>query len=129
MASFSAASIKDETSSKHVEISNKKKTQSSVAEMEEEEEEEEDLFEINLEAVNSIPPPHYWEGFYTATSSALLANCLLPISDLSTAIPSTVCGTSSREGMAASVFMVSESFPGKIFGIPFWGTTQGNERA
>ncbi|OMO68309.1 hypothetical protein COLO4_29766 [Corchorus olitorius] len=126
MASFSAASIKDETSPKHVEISNKK-TQSSVAEMEEEE--EEDLFEINLEAVNNIPPPHYWEAFYTATSSALLANCLLPISDLSTAVPSTVCGTSSREGMAASVFMVAESFPGKIFGIPFWGTTQGNERA
>lgn len=63
----------------------------------EEEEEEEDLFEINLEAVNSFPPPqNYWESYFattgTTTSSssacgALMANCLLPISDVSNAVP------------------------------------------
>ncbi|TYI44533.1 hypothetical protein ES332_A01G244100v1 [Gossypium tomentosum] len=65
----------------------------------EDEEGEEELFEINIEAVNSIPPPHYWEAFFTATSDALLANCLLPISDLSTAIPmvsSNACTTCSK---------------------------------
>ncbi|KAE8726669.1 solute carrier family 35 member F2-like [Hibiscus syriacus] len=59
------------------------------------EEEDEELFEIDIEAVNSIPPPHYWEGYFTATSSALLANCLLPICDLSTAIP-MACPAFSR---------------------------------
>ncbi|KAJ9181406.1 hypothetical protein P3X46_009539 [Hevea brasiliensis] len=51
------------------------------------EDEGEVLFEIDLEAVDRIPPPHYWESYFTATSSALLANCLLPISDVSGAIP------------------------------------------
>lgn len=50
-------------------------------------EEDEDLFEIDLEAVNAIPPPHYWESYNTSTGSALLANCLLPISDISDAVP------------------------------------------
>ncbi|KAJ4829120.1 hypothetical protein Tsubulata_035896 [Turnera subulata] len=60
-------------------------------------EEEEELFEINLEAVNSIPPPHYWESYFTATRSALLANCLLPIADVSCAVPAspTACNTLS----------------------------------
>lgn len=49
--------------------------------------EDEELFEINLEAVNSIPPPHYWDSYFTATGNALLANCLLPISEISGAIP------------------------------------------
>ncbi|KAH7554062.1 hypothetical protein ACOSP7_028958 [Xanthoceras sorbifolium] len=51
------------------------------------EDEEEDLFEIDLEAVDSIPPPHYFESYFTATTNTLLANCLLPISDVSSAIP------------------------------------------
>ncbi|XVE96454.1 hypothetical protein REPUB_Repub02eG0223000 [Reevesia pubescens] len=91
------------------------KTQS-LAEMEGEEE----LFEINLEAVNSIPQPHYWEAFFTATSSALLANCLLPISDLSSAIPtvSSACSTLSREGLT-DIVMVADSLPGKIFRVQF----------
>ncbi|XVF55697.1 hypothetical protein PTKIN_Ptkin06aG0057900 [Pterospermum kingtungense] len=76
------SSIKEEISEQGGTIS---QTQS-LTKMEEDEEEEE-LFEINLEAVDNIPPPHYWEAFFTATSSALLANCLLPISDLSSAIP------------------------------------------
>lgn len=62
----------------------------------EEEEEEEDLFEINLEAVNSFPAPqNYWESYFATTSTtssssacgALMANCLLPISDVSNAVP------------------------------------------
>lgn len=53
----------------------------------EEEEEEEELFEINLEVVNSIPPPHYFENYFTATGNTLFANCLLPIADVSSAIP------------------------------------------
>ncbi|CAI9766371.1 unnamed protein product [Fraxinus pennsylvanica] len=57
-------------------------------EVEVEEEEEQDLFEINLEVVNKIPPPqYYWDSYSTATSDTLLANCLLPISDVSRAIP------------------------------------------
>ena len=55
-------------------------------------EEDDELFEIDLEAVNSIiSPRHFCEdtyGFFTATGgAALLANCLLPISDLSNAVP------------------------------------------
>ncbi|XP_022767114.1 uncharacterized protein LOC111311733 [Durio zibethinus] len=93
------------------------KIQSLIIEMEDEEEE---LFEINLEAVNSIPPPHYWEAFFTATSSALLANCLLPISDLSSAVPtvSTAYTTLSREGLT-NIVIVAESLPRKICGIQF----------
>lgn len=50
------------------------------------EEEEEELFEINLDVVNKIPPPqyNYWK---TSNKEALLANCLLPISHLSGAVP------------------------------------------
>lgn len=53
------------------------------------EEEDEDLFEIDLEAVNCIPPPaSYWESYFTSTGNvALLANCLMPISHISSAIP------------------------------------------
>ncbi|OAY40873.1 hypothetical protein MANES_09G056350v8 [Manihot esculenta] len=53
------------------------------------EDEEEELFEIDLDAVDRIPPPHYWESYFTATSSALLANCLLPIADVSCAVPTS----------------------------------------
>ncbi|GFQ06928.1 hypothetical protein PHJA_002836800 [Phtheirospermum japonicum] len=52
-----------------------------------EEEEDGDLFEINLEIVNKIPPPHYWDSYFTSTSNTLLANCLLPIADVSSAVP------------------------------------------
>jgi len=59
-----------------------------VAVADSEEEEEEELFEIDIDIVNCIPPPHYhWETYFTATGCALLANCLLPIADLSTAVP------------------------------------------
>ncbi|KAK4419364.1 hypothetical protein Salat_2349300 [Sesamum alatum] len=53
-----------------------------------EDEDDEDLFEINLEIVNKIPPPHYWESYFTATTNTvLLANCLLPVADVSSAVP------------------------------------------
>lgn len=55
---------------------------------EEEEEEEEELFEIDLEAVGDLPPPYYWESYLTATANyTLFANCLVPIADVSSAIP------------------------------------------
>ncbi|KAL8039709.1 hypothetical protein ABFX02_10G053900 [Erythranthe guttata] len=61
---------------------------------EEEEEDDEDLFEINLEIVNKIPPPqyYYWESYFnlTTSSNALLANCLLPITDISCAVPTVM---------------------------------------
>lgn len=56
--------------------------------MKEEDEEEEDLFEINLEIVNNIPPPQYcWDTYFLPTTNTLLANCLLPIADVSCAVP------------------------------------------
>ena len=69
------------------------------------EDEEEELFEINLEHVNNIPPLHHsWETYVTVNTAAatttttnettpwgvahaLLANCLLPVTDLSCAMP------------------------------------------
>ncbi|KAK2655313.1 hypothetical protein Ddye_008365 [Dipteronia dyeriana] len=92
------------------------------------EDEEDDLFEIDLEAVDSIPPvPHYWESYFTATTNTttLLANCLLPISDVSSAIPmvSTALNYFMSMEKMTNLFMVAESInvptlPGSI-GIPF----------
>lgn len=80
-------------------------------------EDEDDLFEIDLEAVSSIPPPHYWDSGVTATRSALLANCLLPISDLSCAVPmvSRACSALSFAG-TGNVVMIVEPMP---LGNPF----------
>ncbi|KVH90362.1 uncharacterized protein LOC112522191 [Cynara cardunculus var. scolymus] len=59
-----------------------------VKEEEEEEEEEEELFEIDLEAVGDLAPPYYWESYLTATADyTLFANCLVPVADVSSAIP------------------------------------------
>lgn len=84
---------------------------------------EDDLFEIDLEAVNSIPPPHYWESGVTATGSALLANCLLPISDLSSAVPmvSRACSAVSLAG-TGNVVMIMEPIPlGKLLQLSCLG--------
>lgn len=54
----------------------------------EEECEEDDLFEINLEVVKSSPP-YDWQRFPAKTGSVLLANCLLPASEISGAVPAT----------------------------------------
>ncbi|XP_021908786.1 uncharacterized protein LOC110822865 [Carica papaya] len=88
-------------------------------------EDEEELFEINLETVNNIPPPHYWESYFTATGSALLANCLLPIADVSSAVPamSKACNMLEMEGLPNFVF-AAESANVIPFSAKFlWNTT------
>ncbi|CAK7329851.1 unnamed protein product [Dovyalis caffra] len=74
-----------------------------------EEEGEEELFEIDFEVIDSLPPPQYnWENYFTASGSALLANCLLPIADLSTA--STVLfGARSVKGQGLLVLRLYET--------------------
>ncbi|KAK4281646.1 hypothetical protein QN277_013113 [Acacia crassicarpa] len=86
-------------------------------------EEDEDLFEIDLEAVNAIPPPHYWESYYTSTGNALLANCLLPISDISVAVPagSSVCMAATTEVLGDVAEPVSL---GEYLGLPFLGALE-----
>lgn len=86
-------------------------------------EDDEDLFEIDLEAVNSIPPPYYWDSYVTATGNALMANCLLPISDVSGAVPmvSEACNALSLAGTAKLPVAV-ESIPlEKLLSLPFLG--------
>ncbi|KAJ0028412.1 hypothetical protein Pint_35941 [Pistacia integerrima] len=75
-------------------------------------EDDDDLFEIDIEAVNAIPPPHYCESYFTATTSILFANCLLPISDVSCAIPMP-----NLLAIADSVPVL----PRNVIGIPFMG--------
>ncbi|XP_041026702.1 uncharacterized protein LOC121266918 [Juglans microcarpa x Juglans regia] len=103
--------------------------------------EDEDLFEINLEAVDSIPPPHYWDSYFTATGNALLANCLLPISDVSVAVPivskdvsrtvsavSKLCSSLSLAGTANFV-MITEPMPlGELLRLPIMGASFGVPR-
>lgn len=48
---------------------------------------DDDLFEIDLDFLDKIPPPQYYEAHLTADGIVLLANCLLPIDDISSAIP------------------------------------------
>lgn len=81
-------------------------------------EEEEELFEIDLEAVNCISPPHYcWESCYTSTGNiALMANCLLPISDVSSAVPAV-----SFEGKTNVVFITEPTSLGEYLRLPFLG--------
>lgn len=96
--------------------------------------EDEDLFEINLEAVNSIPPPHYWDSYFTATGNVLLANCLLPISDVSSAVPIVSKDVSSAVPMVyksseplslagkANFVVIAEPMPlGELLRLPFLG--------
>ncbi|KAL1224325.1 hypothetical protein V5N11_035444 [Cardamine amara subsp. amara] len=57
-----------------------------------EEESEDDLFEINLEAVNDTTSSLTYDDcqrFPARTGSVLLANCLLPAADISSAVPAT----------------------------------------
>ena len=83
-------------------------------------EEDEDLFEIDLDAVNCIPPPHYWESYYTSTGNALLANCLIPISDISSAVPA--CNAVSFAGKNTNVVLITEPVSlGEYLRLPFLG--------
>lgn len=52
-----------------------------------EDDDDEDLFEIDLDAVCDLPPPYYWESCLTVTANTLFANCLVPITDVSSAVP------------------------------------------
>ncbi|XAR69735.1 hypothetical protein NMG60_11001440 [Bertholletia excelsa] len=91
-------------------------------EEEEEEEEEEELFEIDLEVVNNLPPPHYWDSISTATNHALLANCLLPISDISGAVPIVFKSMASEPLLPlpppSGVVVFAEPVTGKSLGYP-----------
>ncbi|XP_064989217.1 uncharacterized protein LOC135652532 [Musa acuminata AAA Group] len=49
-------------------------------------EDEEEFIELDLEVLNRIPTPRYYES-YQVTSDALLANCLLPVRYVCNAIP------------------------------------------
>ncbi|KAK9290691.1 hypothetical protein L1049_008865 [Liquidambar formosana] len=96
-------------------------------------EEEGELFEINIEAVNSIPPPqYYWESYFTATGNALLANCLLPIDDVSSAVPMVSQASNSTLSSSLSgkshFLMVSDPMQEKIIGFPFWGLLEYTTR-
>ncbi|GMY25188.1 POPTR_0004s14990g [Fagus crenata] len=96
--------------------------------------EDDDLFEINLEAVNCIPPPHYWDSYFTATGNVLLANCMLPISDISNAVPIQSKDVSNAVPMVsesskalslvgkANFVMTAQPMPlGKFLRLPFLG--------
>ena len=87
---------------------------------------DDDLFEINLEAVNTIPPPHYWESCFTRTGNTLLANCLLPIADVSSAVPMEVpkacnSNTLSSSPGVSNFLMIVNSAPGKFMGFSSLG--------
>ncbi|CAH2062579.1 unnamed protein product [Thlaspi arvense] len=87
-------------------------------EKEEVEEQEEDLFEIDLEVVNNLSPPHYWDSNSTATNHALLANCLLPISDISGAVPMVSKSRTCEALPPPSGVVFAEPVKGKFLGYP-----------
>ncbi|KAF5188848.1 hypothetical protein FRX31_021563 [Thalictrum thalictroides] len=81
------------------------------------EEEDDDLFEINLELVKHIPPPRYREeGFSPAKTTVLLANCLLPIADVSRAIPANCWRDSTARNASRLVLMLAPRY------IELWGS-------
>ncbi|KAI3852552.1 hypothetical protein MKX03_019973, partial [Papaver bracteatum] len=96
-------------------------------EEEEDREDDEDLFEIDLDAVNKISPTTYWEGCLSLSKSentVLLGNCLLPISEISKAVPMLSskgpCGDiESSVKNASRIVMMIEFVPEKFWGSPF----------
>jgi hypothetical protein len=88
------------------------------------EEDDEDLFEIDLEAVNYINPPLYnylENNHFISTGEALLANCLLPKSHISSAIPA--CNNNAVSlARNTNVFVITEPKPlGEYLRLPFLG--------
>ncbi|KAM0977795.1 hypothetical protein ACFX13_014102 [Malus domestica] len=83
-------------------------------------EDEDDLFEIDLDLIDSVPQTqYYWNRYFTATGNALLANCLLPATDISRAIPVVSKALSSSE-RTGNVVMVPQAVPlGQLLGLPF----------
>ncbi|CAN6586897.1 unnamed protein product [Malus baccata var. baccata] len=72
-------------------------------------EDEDDLFEIDLDLIDSVPQTqYYWNRYFTATGNALLANCLLPATDISRAIPVVSKALSSSE-RSGNVVMVPQA--------------------
>lgn len=82
------------------------------------EEDDDDLFEIDLERVNCIPPLPY--NYFISTGEALLANCLLPISHISSAVPA--CNNAVSFGENTNAFVITEPKPlGEYLRLPFLG--------
>ncbi|KAL2323092.1 hypothetical protein Fmac_027471 [Flemingia macrophylla] len=83
-------------------------------------EEDDDLFEIDLDAVNCISPGDGWESYCTSTGNiALMANCLLPISDVSSAVPAV-----SYEGKSNVLLITEPTSLGEYLRLPFLGDLQ-----
>ncbi|KAK3445594.1 hypothetical protein EUGRSUZ_A01506 [Eucalyptus grandis] len=105
------------------------------------EDEEDDLFEINLDAVDKTPPPNYfWDDAYCFAAAAVavaaagsgttrFANCLLPVEEVSSAVPAKssdeVPRSSSRRWSFADTprfLMAGAGQPltlGKLLELPF----------
>lgn len=95
-----------------------------------EEEEEEEFFEIDLEAVSEIPQPLYWESYdvtpaitdnnnnnnvNSSSNNTLLANCLLPVVQVSSAVPSGSSTTANALIPWPPTLLVAEEFMGAVF--------------
>lgn len=82
-------------------------------------EDEDDLFEIDLDLIDSFPQTLYnGNRSFTATGNALLANCLLPATDISRAIPMVSKALSSER--TGNFVMVPQAVPlGHLLGLPF----------
>ncbi|KAL5716819.1 hypothetical protein ACHQM5_009938 [Ranunculus cassubicifolius] len=69
--------------------------------------EDDELFEINLELANNISPA-------PKTGNVLLANCLLPVADVSCAVPANWC-TESRVRNTSSVVIMRSPWSSKFW--------------
>ncbi|KAK4776120.1 hypothetical protein SAY87_024081 [Trapa incisa] len=88
------------------------------------EDEDDDLFEIDLDAVGDMPPPTYYWGRYITSSATtvLFANCLLPITDVSKAIPASVPSvlqTMPRGNMNMCLSLSEPITLGKLLQLPY----------
>ncbi|KAI5664775.1 hypothetical protein M9H77_24098 [Catharanthus roseus] len=94
----------------------------------EEEEEEDELFEIDFEAVNKMAtqPTYCWDweissSYVTSnTSTTLLANCLLPISDVSSAVPTTTTVAKANRDIHSFSWPTNSLF---VAGFPSFGVS------
>ncbi|KAJ4971293.1 hypothetical protein NE237_004392 [Protea cynaroides] len=78
--------------------------------------EDDDLFEIDLKAVENIPPPSYLESYFITTDCVLFANCLLPIADVSNAVPIIPRGRTASmvSNVASTLLMMSKFMPPEL---------------
>lgn len=79
-------------------------------------EEDDELFEIDLDSVGDLPE-YFWEESRVrigATGKALLANCLMPVSDLSAAVP-IITGAGFPFSGPGEVVMIGEPVPYGVF--------------